>query len=84
VLAINKSFLLKHVLNDDGEGMLDYWRVIISKRWWTIFLHCMWPNVHNLIASLKHYLGNHGYIDNALALKTKNHYDYMQGSYFPK
>jgi hypothetical protein len=24
VLAINKSFLLEHILNDDGEGMLDY------------------------------------------------------------
>ncbi len=48
------------------------------------FLNLYWHNVHNLIASLKHYLGNHEYIDNILALKAKNPYDYMQDSYFPR
>jgi hypothetical protein len=71
-LASNKTFLFKHLWNDDSEGPMELLKgKRLHKGMENFFTLCS-PNVWNLIASLKHYPRIQGYINNILA--TMNFY----------
>ncbi len=80
-LASNKTFLFKHLLNDDNEGHIELLKgKRLHKGMENFFTLCS-PNVWNLIASLKHYPAKQGYINNILALKTISFYYHCWGGY---
>lgn len=78
-LASNKTFLFKHLLNDDNEGHIELLKGKRLRKGMENFFTLCSPNVWNLIASLKHYPGKQGYINNILALKTISFYYHCWG-----
>jgi hypothetical protein len=76
-METNKTFLAEHLLNEDGEGLVEFLKVdklhqVIDK-----FMTLCFPNIKNLVASFKHHPSNKGKIDNIITLKFKNVYDYI-------
>jgi hypothetical protein len=76
-MATSKTFLLEHLLNEDGSPQCDKLRQVMDK-----FLTLSSPNVQNLISSFKHQLGNRRNISSILTLKAKNGYYYIQDGFF--
>jgi hypothetical protein len=48
-----------------------------------MFIPFFFPNIRNLISSIKHHLGNMGSLDSILMFKSLNPYGYIQDNCFP-
>jgi hypothetical protein len=75
-LKANKSFLAKHLFNDNSDDSTEVLKGHQFKEIQNKFIVLSSLNVCNLVASFKHHSGG-GYIDNILELKSKNHYDFI-------
>jgi hypothetical protein len=76
-LVASKTFISKHLLNKDGQGLVEILKgdklcQVIEK-----FLALFSPNVQNLVASFKHRPWNKGYVSSILTLKANNGYCYI-------
>ncbi len=67
-LNASKSFLAKHLFNDNNDNSCEVFKGHQFKEIQDKFIVLSSPNVRNLVASFKHHLGG-GYIDNILELK---------------
>ncbi len=71
-LVTSKTFLLEHLLNKDGQGLVE---VLKGDKFCQVmdkFLSLSFLNVRNLVTSSKHQLGNKGYVSSIFALKANN------------
>jgi hypothetical protein len=75
-LNVNKTFLITHLFDDNGDGLMDLLKGKQLEQIQNKFLKLNLPNVRNLVAFFKHRLGC-GYSDNILELKSKSRYDYI-------
>jgi hypothetical protein len=60
MLVASKTFMSQHLLNRDGEGLVE---LIKRNKLWQMmdmFTTLCSPNVKNLVASFKHLLNNKG------------------------
>ncbi len=78
VLITNQKFLSLHLLNEDGDDHVElFWgdklNQVMDK-----FAEFYFPNIRNLISSLKHRLKSQDYIFKIMACKYKSEYDYIQ------
>jgi len=53
-LTTSKTFLLKHLLNEDGEGLVEVLKDDKLCQVMDKFIALSSPNVHNLVTSFKH------------------------------
>ncbi len=78
VLVASKSFLSHHLLNEDGEGLVETLKrkklCPVMENFTTLYS----PNVRNLVSSFKHILGNRGYTSSIMALKANIGYNYIR------
>jgi hypothetical protein len=72
-METSKTFLAEHLLNEDGEGLVEFLKVDKLHQMMDKFMTLCSPNM----ASFKHHPSNKGKIDNILTLKFKNVYDYI-------
>jgi hypothetical protein len=82
-LFMNKKFLSHHLLNKDGEGPMEFLKGEKLDQTLLKFIPLCFTSICNIIASLKHCLGNSGSIDYILKLKALSGYDYIQDNYLP-
>jgi len=76
-LSTSKTFLSCHLFNEDGEGHVEVLKG--EKLYQTLlkFAPLCFDGICNLIASLKHRLGNLGSIDYIHKLKVLSGYDFI-------
>jgi hypothetical protein len=84
VLATSKTFLFEHLLNKDGDNLMELLQGNKFTQMMDKFTTLCFPNVRNLITSFKHHLINKMYISSILAFKYRNGYEYILDSYFPR
>ncbi len=82
-LAASKTFLLEHLSNGDGQGLVEVLKGDKLCQGMNKFIALFCPNVQNLIISFKHQPRNRRYVFSILVLKAKNDYCYIYDSYFP-
>jgi hypothetical protein len=82
-LFTNEKYLSHHLFNEDGEGPMEFLKGGKLDQTLLKFIPLCFPNICNLIASVKHCLGNSGSIDYILKLKALSGYDYIQDNCFP-
>jgi hypothetical protein len=70
VLVASKTFLSKHMLNEDGEGRME---VLKGKK-----LCKMMDKFITLVASFKHWPRNRGYVSSIFAFKANSGYYFIQ------
>ncbi len=75
-MATSKTFLAKHLLNENGEGLVEFLKGNKLHQVMDKFVTLCSPNI-KMVASFKHHPTNKGEIDNILTLKFKNVYDYI-------
>jgi len=73
----SKTFLIEHLLNEDGEGLVEFLKGDKLHQVMDKFMTLCSPNIKNLVALFKHHPSNKGETDNILILKFRNVYDYM-------
>jgi hypothetical protein len=78
VLATNKTFISEHLLNKDGKRPVEVMKGKKLHQVMDKFMTLSSPNVRNLVASFKHWLGNRGYISNILIFKANNVYYFIK------
>jgi hypothetical protein len=76
-------FLFVHLLKKDGDNPMellwgDKLNQVMDK-----FVKLYYPNIRNLMSSLKHHSKSQAYLPNILTFKYKNGYAYIQDNYFP-
>jgi len=76
-MARSKTFLTKQLLNEDGEGLMEFLKGDKLHQVMDKFMTLCSPNIKNLVALFKHHPSNKEEIDNILTLKFKNVYDYI-------
>ncbi len=76
-MATSKTFLVEHLLNEDGEGLVEFMKNNKLHQVMDKFMTLCSCNIKNLVASFRHHIINKGEIDNILTLKFKNVYDYI-------
>ncbi len=81
-LFTNKNFFFHHLFNEDGEGHVEFLEGEKLDQTSLKFIPWCSSGICNLIASLKHHLGNLGSIDYILKLKALFGYDYIQDNFF--
>jgi hypothetical protein len=59
-LATSKTFLSKHLLNEDGEGLMEVLKGDKLHLMMDKFIALSSPNVYNLVASFEHWQGIEG------------------------
>ncbi len=57
-IGVSKIFILKHLLNKDGQGLMEILKGDKLRQVMEKFLALFFPNVQNLVASFKHRLGS--------------------------
>jgi hypothetical protein len=77
VLFANKTFFSCHLFNKDGEGHMELLQGEKLDQMLLKFVPLCSLGIHNLIVSLKHYLGNFNSIDCILKLKALFGYNYI-------
>ncbi len=80
--SVSKTFLASYLLVDSSDGTMELLKGEQLEHIHDKLCELSSPNVHNLVASLKHH-SRGGYIDNILELKSKSQYDYIQECCFP-
>ncbi len=75
-MATSKTFLAKHLLNENGEGLVEFLKGNKLHQVMDKFVTLCSPNI-KMVALFKHHPTNKGEIDNILTLKFKNVYDYI-------
>jgi hypothetical protein len=83
-LIVSKMFLSCHLFNEDGEVLVELLKGEKINQTMSMFLPLCFPNIHNLISSIKHRPRNMGSLDSILALKSLSPYGYIQNNYFPR
>jgi hypothetical protein len=58
VFAGSKTFLFEHLLNEDGEGLVEILKGNKLRQMMDKFIMLSSPNVRNLVAFFKHWLRN--------------------------
>jgi len=76
-LPKSKTFLLEHLLNEDGHGLVEVLKGDKLRQVMDKFLALSSPNVRNLVTSFKHRPRNKRYVYNILVLKVNNGYYYI-------
>ncbi len=76
-LSISKTFLSRHLFNDDGEGHVEVLKDEKLDQALLKFAPLCFDGICNLIASLKHHLGNLGSIDYIHKLNVLSGYDFI-------
>jgi len=61
-LVVSRSFFFEHLLNKDGEGLVEVLKGKKLQQMMDKFITLFSPNVQNLVASFKHRSWNKGYI----------------------
>jgi hypothetical protein len=82
VLVASKTFFLEHLLNVDGQGLME---VLKGDKFYQVmdkFLALSSLNVQNLVDSFKHQPRNIVYVSRILALKANNGYYHIEYSCF--
>ncbi len=74
MLVASKTFLSKHMLNEDGEGRME---VLKGKK-----LCKMMDKFITLVASFKHWPRNRGYVSSIFAFKANSGYYFIQDHFF--
>jgi len=82
VLATSKTFILEHLLNKDGEGLVEVLKGEKLRQVMDKFIALFLPNVWNLVAFFKHRPRNRRYVSNILTLKTNSGFDHIQNIVF--
>ncbi len=82
VLSTNKTFLSRHLFNEDGQGLVELFKGEKLDQMLLKFVLLCSPSIHNLIVSLKHCFNNSSSIDDVLKLKALCGYDYIQNNCF--
>jgi hypothetical protein len=73
-LVVGRTFISEHLLNEDGQGLVEILKGDKLHQVMEKFLALFSPNVWNLIVSFKHQPRNKGYVSSILTLKTNNGY----------
>jgi hypothetical protein len=81
-LATSKTFLFEHLLNKDGQGLVEVHKGDKLCQVMDKFIALSSLNVWNVIASFMHRPGNKGYVFSIFSLKVNNGYYYIQDNYF--
>jgi hypothetical protein len=81
-LTKSKTFLFAHLLNKDGDDLVELLQGEKQNEVMDKFVELYFPNVRNLVSSLKHHLGSQGYLFNILGFKYKSGYDYIHDNCF--
>jgi hypothetical protein len=76
-LATSKAFLSCHFFIKDGEVFMEFLKCEKSNQAMSMFVPLCFPNIHNLVSSIKHRLGNMGSLDSILMFKSLSPYDYI-------
>ncbi len=76
VLFVSKSFFSRYLFNEDGKGFMELFKGEKLDKMLIKFIPLCFPNIHNLITSLKHCLDNPSSFD-ILKLKTLSGDDYI-------
>jgi hypothetical protein len=84
VLAISKTFFFEHLLNEDGEGLVEVLKGDKLHQVMDKFIVLSSPNICNLVASFKHQPRNKRYVTNIFILKAKNGYCFNHDNCFPR
>jgi len=82
-LSASKTFLVTHLFDESGDGLVDLLKGEYLKQIQDKISKLNSSNLCNMVPSFNHHSGC-GYIDNTLELKSKNCYDYIQECYFPQ
>jgi hypothetical protein len=70
-LIKSKTFLFVHLLIEDGDGLVELLQGEKLNEVMDKFIKFYFPNIRNLISSLKHHPRSQGYLFNILGLKYK-------------
>jgi hypothetical protein len=70
-LSANKTFLVKHLLDDCSDGEMELFTGEQLEQIQDKFYKLNFPNIHNLVAFFKH-RPNGAYIDSIFELKSEN------------
>jgi len=81
-LIKSKTFLFVHLLIEDGDGLVELLQGEKLIEVMDKFIEFYFPNIRNLISSLKHRPRNQGYLFNILGLKYKSGYGYIHDNCF--
>jgi hypothetical protein len=81
-LFTNKSFLSRHLFNEDGNGHVEFLRGAKVNKMLLKFVPLCSLNICNLVALLKHHLDKASPLDCILKLKTLFSYNYIKDNYF--
>ncbi len=82
VLSTNKIFLSCYLFNEDGEGVVEFFKGEKLDQTLFKFSPLCSLGICTLIVSLKHCRGNSGSIDCILKLKALSSYNYIQNNCF--
>jgi hypothetical protein len=77
-------FFFEHLLNKDGEGLVEVFKGEKLRQMIDKFITLFSPNIQNLVASFKHQSWNKRYISSIFVFKANNGYDYVQDNFFLK
>ncbi len=81
-LIKSKTFLFVHLLNEDGVDLVEFLQGEKQNEVMDKFVEFYFPNVKNLVSSLKHHLGSQGYLLHILGFKYKSGYENIHDNYF--
>jgi hypothetical protein len=81
-LVVSKTFLFCHLFNEIGQGIVELLKGDKFNETLLEYVPLCPPNIHNLISSIKHCLGNMGSIDSILMFKALSPYDYNHDNCF--
>jgi len=76
-LFVSKTFLSRHLFNEDGKGPMELFKGEKLDQMLLKFAPLCSPNIHNLIISPKHHPSNSSSIGCILKLKALFGYDYI-------
>jgi hypothetical protein len=82
-LLVSKTFLSEHLLNEDGDMLVEPFKGNNLRQTTEKFTTLCSPNIRDLVASYKQHLGYGRYVSSILSLKANSGYDYIQDSCFP-
>jgi hypothetical protein len=81
-LVVNKTFMFCFLFNENGQGIVELLKGDKFNETLLEYVPLCPPNIHNLISSIKHRLGNMGFIDSILMFKALSPSDYIHDSCF--
>jgi hypothetical protein len=81
-LIKSKTFLFVNLLIEDGDGLVELLQGEKLNELMDKFVEFYFPNIKNLISSLKHHPRNQSYLFNIVGLKYKNGYNYIHDTCF--